>query len=105
MNPYVCDQLIFKRMPRSVNSERKFSSTNDCWGNRSTCKRIYLKNILKNSKWINNLYVSTETIKTLRQQHREIDHDLELDNGILNTQQRHEQQKEKNIYIYRASQS
>ncbi|KAF0885465.1 LIN1 transcriptase, partial [Crocuta crocuta] len=90
LDPKVYSQLIFDKAGKSV-QWKKHSIFNWCWENwTATCRRMKLDHFLTpytkiNSKWIKDLNVRQETIKTLEEKAGNNLLDLHCSNFLLDT--------------------
>ena len=95
-------QLIFDKAGKSIQWKKDSLFSKWCWENRTaTCRKMNLDHFLTpdtkiNSKWMKDLNVSQETIKTLEEKAGNNLFDLSRSNFLLDTSPKAREIKSKN---------
>ena len=91
MDPQVYDRLIFDKAGKSIQWKKDSLFSKWCWENwTATCRRMKLDHFVTpytkiNSKWLKDLKVKHETIKTLEKKAGNNLSDLSHSNFLLDT--------------------
>ncbi|KAF0883023.1 LIN1 transcriptase, partial [Crocuta crocuta] len=102
LDPQMYGQLIFDKAGKSVQWKKESLFNRCCWENwTATCRRMKLDHFLTpytkiNSKWIKDLNVRQETIRTLEEKTGNNLLNLHLSNFLLDTSPKARESREKN---------